>query len=150
MQDWKKDTTVEALGKECENVNRWWGTLEHYNNVECFEIDCSGDFQCDQVSSPVRLCVCWYKGEAWLEPFDFDLDELDKMAIERARPEVFECAGWGIRQCGDTEQFIGLLRELNEAAATPDVYGDVVWRRQKELEYRASRRSCKEPDHDGR
>lgn len=74
----------------------------------------SPDFQCDQTGGfPASLCVCWSKGKAWLELNESILMDRDEMELGYYRDL---CAGFGIRNCSDIEDFNHLLKELGEDA----------------------------------
>lgn len=94
-----EDTKLEAFEKMTEKL---------YNA----DTHVSPDFQCDQTGGfPVSLCVNWEQEKAWLA-LNYSLVESgqDVSAYEKM------CADFGIRQCCDTEQFNGILRELGEEA----------------------------------
>ncbi len=78
------------------------------------DICISPDFQCDQTEGfPTSLCVNWKAGKAWLELNESVIADMDEPELDYYR-EL--CADYGIRDCGDAEQFNELLRGLGEDA----------------------------------
>lgn len=97
--------TLEEFEKQLER--------DIYSN-NTVDIYTSPDFQSDQTEGfPVSLCVCFEKGMAWLE-----LNEALVMDRDEKEMHYYRncCAGWGIRDCWDKEQWNTLIHSLGEDA----------------------------------